>query len=759
MDHPHTNGQSIEARFEIGLRHHQADQLREAASVYQEILSIDPDHADSLHLMGLIAYQNKQFNVAFDYMIRAVQLQPEAAHYRSNLGNVLRELGEYAQALVQHDTAARLRPNSAEVKSNLGTALADLRRLPEALEAYREAFRLAPDVLAYQYNEALVLSKLGRFREAIVIYKLILEQQPGNAEAYCGLADALLANNDLFAAANAYRAAILLRPDFAEAYNNLGTILQKLDDLPNATLCFESARSLDQTFADAHYNLGCALYAQNKVDEAILSYQKTLAVSPHYGPAHFALCMAQLPMLYMAEAEISRRRETYRKHLLDLIAYANVPAQAESLAASVGASQPFFLAYQGQDDKELQALHGALACKVMADRYPLVRMPAMPGHAEKIRIGIVSGFFHRHTVWSLLLHGWLNHIDRSRFSVHCYHTGTKRDAVTAWAAEMSDSFVDRQGSPEHWRKTILKDTQHVLLYPEVGMDPTAAHLAAQRLAPVQCVSWGHPVTTGMLSIDYFLTSDAMEPHNGEAHYTEKLIRLPRLGTCYEQGQSPSQSVSRAELGLRASATVFWSGQALYKYLPQYDDVFPRMAREVGDCQFIFIAFARSEYVTRCFRDRLFKRFAAYGLDPDYHCVVLSSLPHEHFIAAAGQADIALDTIGWSGGKSTLDILDQDLPIVTMPGSFMRGRHTAAMFELMGIRDTIVDGLDAYVATAVALAKDRQKRAELRQRIHDRKHALYNDQAYIAALEDFIIKAVDKADKSKAAFKLSATARV
>ncbi len=748
---------SISARFEAALQCHKADQLNEAASLYQEILSIDPDHADSIHLLGLIAYQSKQFDVAFERMSRAIHLQPEAAHYRSNLGNVLREQGLYPEALVQHRTAARLRPESAEIRSNMATALIDLNRLPEALEAYREAVRLAPDVYAYRYNEANVLSKLGRYHEAMLIYKLILEQQPEYADAHYGLGGALLGINDLTAAVSAYREAIRLRPDFSQAYNDLGAALQKLDDLPNATLCFAWAKSLDPSFTDAHYNLGCALYAQNKIDESILSYEEALRVSPRYGAAHFALCMAQLPMLYMTDAEIPRRRDAYQKHLHELISYADTPGNEATLAASVGSSQPFFLAYQGQDDKELQALHGALACQIMAHQYPPASMAARPHKNEKIRIGIVSGFFHRHTVWSLLLQGWLSRIDRSRFSIHCYHTGTKHDAVTACATELSDKFVEMLGSAENWRETIVEDAPHILLYPEIGMDPMAAHLASQRLARVQCVSWGHPVTTGMPTIDYFLSSDAMEPANAEAHYTEKLIRFPRLACWYEQGPLPSASASRSEFGLRASATVYWSGQALYKYLPQYDDVFPRIAREVGDCQFIFIAFARSEYVTQCFRDRLFKRFADYGLDPEYHCVVLSSLPHERFIAAAGQADIALDTLGWSGGKSTLDILDQDLPIVTLPGPFMRGRHTAAMFELMGIRDTIADGLDEYVATAVALAKDGRKRAELRQRIHDRKHVLYNDQAYIAALEEFILKAVDGGDDSKAMFDVSVSA--
>ena len=88
-----------------------------------------------------------------------------------------------------------------------------------------------------------------------------------------------------------------------------------------------------------------------------------------------------------------------------------------------------------------------------------------------------------------------------------------------------------QGLPSKaaWRQAISDAAPHVLLYPEVGMDMIVGWLAAQRLAPVQCVAWGHPETTGMPTIDYFLSSDFMEPPDAATHYTESLVRMPHLG--------------------------------------------------------------------------------------------------------------------------------------------------------------------------------------------------------------------------------------
>jgi predicted O-linked N-acetylglucosamine transferase (SPINDLY family) len=281
----------------------------------------------------------------------------------------------------------------------------------------------------------------------------------------------------------------------------------------------------------------------------------------------------------------------------------------------------------------------------------------------------------------------------------------------------------------------------VLLYPEVGMDPLAGRLAAQRLAPVQCVAWGHPETTGMPTLDYFLSSDLMEPPDGEAHYTEHLVRLPHLGLCYVPDEVRPDPLDRTELGLAPVGPVYWSGQALYKYRPDYDAVFPRIAAAVGACQFVFIGFAKSRAVTAAFRERLGAAFAAFGMDADRYCVVLPPMSPERFVAAVGVADVVLDTPGWSGGKSTLDCLAQDPAIVTLPGRLMRGRHTAAILRRIGCEATIAGSVDEYVAIAARLGLDTAWRAEMRQAVARGKADAFGDVAYVRALETFLASAV------------------
>src|SRR5262249_46285878 len=146
------------------------------------------------------------------------------------------------------------------------------------------------------------------------------------------------------------------------------------------------------------------------------------------------------------------------------------------------------------------------------------------------------------------------------------------------------------------------------------------------------------------------------------------------------------AISRTELGLRSDAVVFWCGQSLYKYLPQFDPLFARIAQLVKNCQFVFVKHRGAEQISDLFRRRLERAFAVLGLKESDYCVLLPQLNRSEFIGAIGQCDIVLDSIGWSGCNTTLESLSHNLPIVTMQGSLMRGRHSAAILRRMEIAE-------------------------------------------------------------------------
>jgi len=712
----------------------------EAVALLEAALQQVPGNPEAHYNLGLALLKLDRPGNAIARFEQAIRLDPARAEAHNNLGCALVSLNRHKEALAPFQRAVELKPDHVDAMANLASAFQVLDLHKEAASWFERALARMPDHVGAQLGLAAILREHGALDGARTLYERILTRHPEHVTAIVSLANLLVEQNRHAEAAERYRQALALEPDIASARQNLGTILAEQGRLGEAAHQYERAVAIDPAFATAHLNLGATFAQQGKFEPALAEYRRALAVNPKLAAARFAVCVGQLPVLYRDEAQIDRQRAAYRHELERLSAEIATEKVTDDLAEAVSSNLPFYLPYQGRNDRELQALFGALVCGIMAERHGSAPMPEAPGTSDKVRVGIVSGFFREHTVWKLMLRGWLNELDRSRFRLFGYHTGTARDTVTSEAAARSERFRHGPLSTAHWRDAILADRPHVLIYPEIGMDKIAGRLAALRLAPVQCLSWGHPNTTGYPTLDYFLSSDLMEPADGQSHYTERLVRLPNLSISYEPVTVSKIPIERSELGVRDDAVIYWCGQSLYKYLPQYDRIYPLIAREVGNCQFAFIRYPKSDDVTDLFRRRLHDAFAEYGLRAEDHCVFLPFLKLEGFVAAMGLSDVYLDSIGWSGGNTTLESLLHDLPIVTLPTEFMRGRHSAAILRMMGIEDTIADTLERYVAIAVRLAHDRAWREAQRRRIAENKHRCFHDRTAIAGLEDFLERA-------------------
>jgi len=687
------------------MEHHRAGRLAEAERLYRLVCAADAGNARALHLLGVVAHQLGRADAA-DLLARAVALAPDFAEAHNDRGVVLAAHGKLAAASA----------------------------------AFERAVALKPDYVPARISLAMAMQRQGRLADAVVHYETALSLRPGLADVHLSLGAVLQQLGRLDAALAHCERAVALRPELAGAHNNLANVLRELGRIDEAIAHYDRALARDANFAMAHYNRGVALRRKGDIDSARTSFARAFAIRPDFLEADLAACMAELPVLYRDAAEIAERRTAYEAHLARLCAAVERAPAPGVLAAAVGAHQPFYLAYQGENDRALAGRYGALIARIMAARFEAPRLPPPPAPDEPVRLGVASGFFRHHSNWKIPISGWLRGLDRKRFRIFGYHTGSERDAATDAAAALCERFVEGARPLDGWRQAILADAPHVLLYPEIGMDPVAAQLAGQRLARVQCASWGHPATSGLPTIDYFLSSDLMEPPGAEAHYTETLIRLPNLSIACDPPDLRSFALDRPTLGLRAGAVAYWCCQSVPKYLPQYDEVFPRIARAVGDCQFVFIAFAGGQRITEMFRARLERAFAAAGLAAGDHCVMLPRLDPDRFVAAIGQCDIVLDSIGWSGCNSTLESLAHDRPIVAFAGELMRSRHTAAILEMMGIRETTAHTIDDYVAIAAGLGRSATERAAVGARIAAGKHRVYGDRACIAALETFLDQA-------------------
>lgn len=737
--------------LDTAVRLHQAGKLEEAETLYRRILQAQPANSEALHLLGVIAYQRRDYEEAEARISQAIALNKRAAEYRNNLGNVYLAQKKLDQAEECYRRALKLQPRYADARNNLGNVFREQGKFHEAAESYQKALQLEPQRPEIHNNLGMVLTALARPAEAIDHYREALRLKPDFLDALANLSAAYKHQRRLQESIETGFKVLALDPRHAKTLLNLGNAYAELGQTENGIVFYRQALNVNADSCEAHLNLGHALRQQGKTEEAQRHYETAVRLNPNILAARLGNCIGRIPLLHNATEEIVEARANYRRELEALcrsvdLADPQVRSQAMTL---VGNCQPFFLAYQGENDRDLQAMYGELMVRIQSACFPQwSRRPPMPPvkPGEPLRIGILSGFYFLHSNWKMPIKGWVEHLDRDRFQLYGYYTGQTMDAQTEQARTCFHRFVDNVPSQEEWCARIAGDRLHVLLIPEVGMDVMTLRLAALRLAPVQCTSWGHPDTSGLPTIDYYLSSDLMEPDNGQDHYCETLVRLPNLSIYYEPLEIAPAPVGRAHFGLREDVPLFICTQSLFKYLPQYDEVFPRIAAATGACQFAFLSYAKSALLGQNFLRRLQGAFARFGLRCEDYVTLLPSLEAPYYRALNRVADVFLDSIGWSGCNSTMEALACDLPVVTMPGTLMRGRHTHAILQMMGLMDTEARDLDGYVAIASRLAQEPEWRRAMSEKVAQTRHRAYRDTECIRGLEEFLRQAVQRVNR-------------
>lgn len=694
--------------FAAAVQQHQAGQLPQAAQLYRQVLQQQPNHARALSMLGVIACQTGNLLEGITYYRQAIALAPALIDAYHNLALALQMSGQLDEAIQQYRMAIAQQPNHVETHHHLGRLLIQQGQIKEGIGHYQQALAIKPNYAPVLVSLGAVFLQLGRVTDAIAHLQQALRTQP----------------------------------DLVSAWQFFGQALQLSGRLDEAATTFRHALGL-QSNPSVHYLLGKVLEEQGDTEAAIAQFQAALQLQPNYPEAVWQQQLI-LPSSYDTAEQRAYYRQRFCRGLNELIQQTNLNTPAGKYAAlqGLGSRTNFYLAYQGWNDRGLQQKYGHFVHQIMTANYPQwSELPPLSPSltlSPKLRIGYLSAHLMAHSAaaWA---RGWIREHDRQQFEISCYHIGQHTDFITKEFQDLSDHFRHLPGDIASIAQQIRADQLDVLIFTDIGMEVRTTQLAGLRLAPVQCTAWGHPVTSGLPTIDYYLSSDLMEPENAQQHYSERLIRLPNIGICYSKPPLPEVHHSRADFGLRADAIVYLSFQAPYKYLPQYDTVFAQIAHRLTQAnlmaQFVFLSPA-SSYAVEHWQHRLKSAFAAVGLDSQHHCVLLPKLDRPVYWSLNVVSDVFLDTIAWSGGNSTLEAVAYGLPVVTLPGEFMRGRHSYAILQRLGVTETIAADITDYINIAVRLGREATWRQELATKVRAGHERLYDDRECVRALEAF-----------------------
>jgi protein O-GlcNAc transferase len=590
----------------------------------------------------------------------------------------------------------------------------------------------ATQALAQLLAAARSLHAAGQLPDADRAYRRILQSHRQSAAAWVGLAllarDAGSRDSVLPFLARAVAAA----PDDVQARIHYARALQEREDFDAAAIHWRAACALDPADAVAWECLGIAEQANGNTQAAVAAYRRALEIDPTAARrAKLATAVSPIPA---SRAVIAAERARMHAVLDAMLAEQAPSGPVDAGPFDLGLWTNFFLAYHGENDRELQVKTAAVYRRICPslDHVASHCLRPTPG-TGRLRVGLVSQFFRNHSI-GRTSRGLFAHLSREQFEVTAIFIPPLVDDEFSRAIR-HDAEHTLVVAPDLFRARaqIAALQLDVLFYQDLGMEPFGYFLSFARLAPVQCVSFGHPDTTGVPTIDWFVSNDLYEPGDAQSGYSERLFMLHNLGSlaCYTRPALPAVPKTRAQFGLPPDRPLYLCPQNLFKVHPDMDDLIGAILRRDPRGIVVMIE-GRVRNWTQLLRKRWLDSM------PDVHdrIVFLPRMPAGDYLSLIALADVMLDTVHFNGMNTSLEAFAVATPVVTLPAALQRGRHTQAMYRRMGMDDLIAGDAGAYVDTAVRLANDPVARGAASDRIRERSHVLFEDVAVVREFERF-----------------------
>jgi len=588
--------------------------------------------------------------------------------------------------------ALQVEPNCAELHNNCGVVLQCQEALEKAAACFLRALEIDPRHVEALTNLGNVFLKLGRGREAIRYYQEVLAIRHDSAEAHCNLGSAYRDLGELRLAEKHYRGALQVRPDLTEA----------------------------------HFNLGNTLESQERLKEAESHYRTYLDLRPDRALRELRI-LTMCPTVFPSNHQI----DAYRERLLagiEAFPHRGLQADVASLGPSICAP-PYNLVYHGRDDLEIKISYANLILASIPRELRSMSVPdetravsqSQAGSVNRLpRIGFVVTKGHERA-FAASMGGVLEHLMPGEFELVVVCALTCAEQVTRDIRNEAVRVLSVPHRLDHYIAAIQSQHFDLLYYWEVGTDATNYLLPFLRLAPVQCTSWGYPVTTGIPNMDVHLSSELLESHDADSHYSERLVCFKTLPTYQYRRSLDAAPKPREDFGFRADQDVYLCAQNLAKFHPEFDSSLAGILRHDGSA---VVALIEDQY--GYVASNLRARFAETIPDVSDRIVSVPRQFQQDYLSLINAADVLLDTPHYCGVTSTYDAFSFGKPIVTLPGQFQRSRYTAACYELMGCRECVAQDAEAFVSIAVELGTRPAYRHHVAQRIREGLDAVFED---------------------------------
>lgn len=498
--------------------------------------------------------------------------------------------------------------------------------------------------------------------------------------------------------------------------------------------CLGLAQALYPQASEPPAMLGFVGYFDGDVEAGRRDYDRALALA---GPADRGALRVNrmidtLPQVFDSQAHLDASRRAFEAELAALAA--DPPTIADPLADIH--RTVFYLCYQGGNDRALNERLARLFLRAtpslghVAAHVREGRRGRKPG---KPRVGIVSMFLTGHSVGAWYRELVRQVVESARFDCVLFtYDGTVDDDLRR-AAEAHGRHVYLAGNLEDARREIEACELDLLAYTDVGMHPFLYFLAFSRLAPVQALLVGHPCTSGIPTLDYFVSNVHQDLADAQPHYSEKLVRLPVIPVRVAASPPPQRLLSRAECGFGDGVRAYLCPMMLQKMHPAFDVAIAGILRRDPEGELVLFR----DRARPAWEQRLVRRFEREMPDVADRIVFRPFAAAEEFASLLLQADCVLDPFLFSGGVTTYVALSLGAPVVTMPGAQFRSRMTAGIYAQAGVLDCVAHSPEHYVELAVTLASDPSRRRAIGEKLRDAGPRIFDTPEAGEALMDWI----------------------
>jgi predicted O-linked N-acetylglucosamine transferase (SPINDLY family) len=744
-----------------------AGELGRAAVILDSLVRVMPDAPDVHHLRAVAALRQGRFTAAAGAAEAAIARSAATASYHNTLGEALRGQGNYAPAQAAYERALALDARYVPALINLGNVHVAQDRLDDAERCWRHALEIVPDNPDVLNNLGVLEHRRGAHDAALAIYRSAVTLAPNDPELRTNIANLLRDMGQRDAARASYSAALAIDPRFFKARRAFGLMLLadgkaedalvqleeaaaidprsygvwvdvasaqlKLQRLDAAQAALERAVACDARGLDAHVALAAVLRTKGRNEEAAARYRLAIAARPEdAGPVEAMLAM-MVPSIPADVATIQAARAHFKSSIENLI---RRRLRLSSIVREIGLTN-FDLAYHGEDDRPLQQLFAEFCLSAQPDLAfvaPHCRRGAVPG--ARIRVGFYARqLAYGHSVWQTAI-GFIEGLDPARFAVSVIMPAN----TAPFAPSRPERAVPVVTVPEDLdgaRAAIAALELDVLVHGEIGMDMLGYALAFSRLAPVQCALMGHPATSGIPTIDAFVSGAPFEPADGATHYSERLLQLSTNFARFAPPQKAVGGLTRADFGLPTDRAAYLCPQTLFKFHPDFDRILAGILAEDRRGVLVLMHDNRSPEIAQA----LSRRLAGAGV-PLGRVIWLDRQHQNRFFALIELCDAVLDTLHFNGGTTSLQAFALGAPVVTMPGRFMRGRFTAGLYRRMGMADLVAHDAADYARITARLGNDPVWRRTIVEQLREFSPVLFDDEQpvrdFAAALEAALV---------------------